>query len=239
MGRQLLTASSQKLRNDSGVVTSLPLTLSCFARSTTHANSRVLLGVGDLGESHFFALRQFTSTTVQFSAFDGGTTRNASGGLDVSGQWTHWAGVAVSATSRVCYRDGVAGTASTPSVNPSSLGFTSIGCSGSGSSNFYNGIVAFPAIWNVALTAGEIRQLAQGADPRTIRPQNLAAFWPLNTPGATVEYDQNPFAPRRHDLTVTGATPAIDPPIWTPKRKRFWLPAASAPASTSNLFLTF
>jgi hypothetical protein len=50
----------------------------------------------------------------------------------------------------------------------------------SSAGDYISGSMAHPAIWNVALTGNEIKQLAQGLRPDSMRRPNLVAYWPLN-----------------------------------------------------------
>lgn len=233
MGRQFVAASSQRLESSSVPVAAVPLTLALWVMPRTFTSTGGLFGIHNNGSplDHFRVLNNSSGTASAQAASSGSFgTANSSRSMTLSA-WNHVAGVFTSSTSRACFVNGAGKGTNATNITPGALTHVITGAHRGSSpdtySVYHNGIIASPAIWSVALTDAEIRQLAQGADPRTIRPQNLVAFWPLDTPGSTVEFDQNPFAPRRYDLTVTGATPAIDPPIWTPKRKRFFIPSLS------------
>ena len=236
MGRRFVAASSQQCSVQSAVVSSFPLTMACWVRPTTVSANQALMSIHSKAANANRHILTITSVG-RLSGISGATATATCANSPVVDVWQHAAFVVSSVSSRSIFLNASGKVTNTTSSTPAGLVETSIGSSFNGTSRFayMSGLIAIPAIWNVALTDAEILQLAQGAAPQTIRPQNLVAYWPLNTPGSTVEFDQNPFAPRRYDLTVTGATQAIDPPIWTPKRKRFWIPAIAGGGSTLNL----
>lgn len=224
MGRQYDTSGTQILSRSGGSpVTAVPLTLSCWCWVGANGVEESLVNLRNSASTSAFAVQRTTTGAARVRINSGAGTATATTATTAPvGAWSHFCATFTTTTSRSVFLNGFAKATNTTSRTPSGITVTEVGLDISSGD-----IIAFPAIWNVVLTDGEILQLAQGADPRTIRPQNLVAFWPLNTPGSTVEYDHNPFKPRRYDLTVTGATPAIDPPIWTPKRKRFFIPSLS------------
>lgn len=226
MGRRFVSTGSPILSASSAVVSAAPLTLSAWINGATYANNRTVFGVDDGSSSNRFSIGFSSAGKARFVCTAAGSASNLDTTESIpASTWSHLCGVSESSVARRIYLNSAFTASTTASRTPTGINATKVGRTGGDATAVC--LLAFPAAWNTSLTDAEIMQLAQGADPRTIRPQNLVAFWPLNTPGSTVEFDQNPFAPRRYDLTVTGATPAIDPPIWTPKRKRFWIPAAT------------
>lgn len=94
-----------------------------------------------------------------------------------------------------------------------------IGCMPyNGTNNFImTGRVAWPAMWDVALTDGEIAALAAGASPLTIRPKNLIWFVPLIGTsgnvvdiigGTTLTEQSTPGAAEAPPVFLGGAWPA-------------------------------
>lgn len=95
--------------------------------------------------------------------------------------WQHAAAVFTSDTARDVYLNGgnKGSAAGTESADPSD-NRTGIGCLYRQSITWYfSGKLAEIAIWDVALSAAEIAQLAAGATPTTIQSGNLLAYWDL------------------------------------------------------------
>ena len=65
------------------------------------------------------------------------------------------------------------------------------------------GLLAEVAIWNKALSAGEIASYLAGNDPSAIAAANLIGYWPLSADNAT---QSNLGTDATGDLTVSGAT---------------------------------
>lgn len=125
----------------------------------------------------------------------------------VIGQWHHVAGVYDGSDIRV-YLDGAEenSTALTGNIS-SNTAPVRIGMgSGAVGEEPMDGDLGHCAIWDRALTPGEIKSLSEGISPLQIR-SNLLFYAPLN--GQDPEYDVIGGL----DLTVTGATKAEEPPI--------------------------
>lgn len=76
---------------------------------------------------------------------------------------------------------------------------------------WFAGTIAFPAVWNVALTTTEIDSLATGINPRKIRPQSLVSYSRL--PGVSPEPDMMSSA--TWSLVAT-PTVGVNPRIYAP-----------------------
>ena len=92
---------------------------------------------------------------------------------------------------------------------------TCIGFDDSAAGRNLGGRIADAAMWNVVLTAAEIKALAVGARPNMIRPANLLHWLPLDGLQSP-EPDLSGFA---NNGTLTGTTIAPGPPImpFTPR----------------------
>lgn len=121
---------------------------------------------------------------MQIRACAGGTVRYArtSNGITGSGEWQHVCGIFTSPTNRVVVLNG----------DWANRGISTLSCSPSGVDNFgvgarvtsspgwtFDGKIAEVAIWNAALTEGEIAILAKGYSSLFVRPQNLVEYWHL------------------------------------------------------------
>jgi hypothetical protein len=105
----------------------------------------------------------------------------------------HAAATVSSTNSRKAYFNGVAGSDNTTNIDSSdsTFDYISIGTRfASGVAGLpHSGWIAWPAVWNVALSADEIAALAAGYSPLLIRPQNLVFFAPLQNEAAGDEFD--------------------------------------------------
>jgi len=74
----------------------------------------------------------------------------------------------------------------------------------------FPGLIAEVAVWDAALTAGEIMAVSKGINPLLVRPQSLKGYWPLS--GATNERD---YSGKGSHLTVSGTVSVGDrnPPV--------------------------
>ena len=87
------------------------------------------------------------------------------------------------ADDRNVYLDGGNHVQQTDNSAPANLDRAAIGQLYQDGSWYYpmSGTIALPCIWDVALSPDEIAALGAGAHPLMIRPDNIVAFWPLNT----------------------------------------------------------
>lgn len=208
MARGFTIASSQELRNATlAAATAAPLTMACWFRPSDVAGgtSKILMALDDAA-SEFFALQSIATTGACRATVTGGFVATAPG-TPSNGVWAHVAGVFVSSTSRFAYLNGAIGAegtdASTPVVTQTRLGALH------GTAQFTAGDIAEAAIWNVALNASEIQQLARGYSPLLVRKSSLVAYWPLNA-GASPEPDRSLQA--RVSLTLMNAPPLTTHP---------------------------
>ncbi len=181
--------SSNYLSRTAAVKTDAPLTLVCWVNSSAFTAHQTLLAVSShLSTSHYGLdicvntsgtpyARRLANMTAAY------VTSQAPGPANLStSTWHHVAGVFGATNSRYCYLDGAAGSqatlASTMTFTPSR---TSCGLwLRNGVSNWCTyATIAEAAIYDVALTADEIAQLADGYSPLMVRPWDLLAYWPL------------------------------------------------------------
>jgi hypothetical protein len=164
-------------------------TFAALYRPTT-LDSGTVLGVGSSGTSQYIALAMLDTGQgfLEVSGKDAFASSNFS-----DGNWHSLVGVQSSATSRVFYADGVAGTVNTDDASPVSdqLDRITVGAlviNGNHVSTAF-GDVAEVAIWNVGLTPDEAAMLAAHACPLLVRPSALQFYSPLwgNPPGPEVD----------------------------------------------------
>jgi hypothetical protein len=169
--------TSGYLRYDYGPVDDdVPVTMAAWARTYIVSGVQTALLTYNFSSRHRHYLI-YTAAGLKAASADSFSTTSADGltvGVD---EWHHWAGVWRASNHRIAYLDGVAGTAGTANKLYSAPDTAQVGASianSNGSPGTYlNGQIELPAIWGAALTDEEIRALASGALPWTIRPEAL------------------------------------------------------------------
>jgi hypothetical protein len=162
------------------------------------------------------------STSTQYALFvqdgvlvmrigDAAGVDDASGGSVSTGVWTHLCGVK-SGTGAGALRAYVNGSSvgtgtSNRSIQDTAQNFV-IGSRHTGDLR-WDGRIAVVALWNVALSAEEIAALAKGANPLRVRPQNLAAYYPLWT-DSNVAYPHPDFSGNAQHLGQSGTPELAD-----------------------------
>jgi hypothetical protein len=173
------------------LVTAPPCTYACFFLSTNIGADQVLISsdwVTNLNNAIFLDVPTATKLISAVTEASGVSSTADDGGTAISsGTWYHAAAVFASATSRTAYRNGIPGALNATSRVPTGINQTLIAYSGSGRPLV--GTMAFPAIWNIALSPSDIASLAAGADPTLVRPGNLIGC-PDISGGASPEPDR-------------------------------------------------
>ena len=219
MARLFDDASSEYLEIASALGLSLPFTMATFFYTDDDTLNEALMWVGykDWTDT-FYSLHcgplqnglvadarktpmstSFAVTTADYSA----------------NTWHHGCAVFAATNSRAAYLDGGNKGTDATLIDTITPDRTSIGrCGDSTPGGYFSGSIAWPAIWNVALTDDEVAQLALGVCPLLIRPQNLVAFWPLG--GLYGQKDTDPVG----GLHMT----AYNTPTWAEHPGALWYP---------------
>ena len=157
-----------------------PFTLACWALPNGALADQVLMSIGDTGSGAYHSIRTTqTIGNIILRTFGTSSQTSASGVNALAGTWYHHGGVFTSDSSRLCYANGVAGTANTNSSTLTENRLT-VGVSGDSTPfGFTHWTVAECGAWDVALTAEEMAVLAAGYSPRFVRPQNLLFYAPF------------------------------------------------------------
>ena len=158
----------------------------------------------------FQYLLSINSADKPICAINTGSSKIATGSTTTpTGAWLHIAGTYDGSDIRV-YLNGVqdgsiAQTGNMPDTTaPLTIG---AGSGGSGSEEPFDGSLGHYAIWDIPLSADEIKSLANGINPLKIQRDNLVFYAPLN--GQSPELDIIAGL----DLTLNGTTKAEEPPI--------------------------
>jgi len=181
--------SSQYFNTSTSPVSALPLTVACWFRSASDSAVQVLLALGNGSGTERVFLTASGNAAGDPVSFQSITTAGTAGAaVSLTGYsintWHHIAGVTAAVDSRYVYLDGVQSPHNTQDRNASPATWDHVDVA----SNFFSssriryldGQIAEVAIWNAALTSGEISSLAAGYAPPFIRPQNLVCYWPMH-----------------------------------------------------------
>jgi hypothetical protein len=180
------SGSGQYLLRTGAVVTAMPLTLAAWVNLSSLAAASTIINVSSSTADDTYLIHYSLGMTEMSALIE-----NAAGTDDQSaapttaiatGTWYHVCGVFTSSTSRTCYVNGTGAVTSVVSIAPTSTNINnmSIGVSNAAATGGIDspafGTIAFPAIWNVALTAADVAALAAGASPKKVRPQGLVSY---------------------------------------------------------------
>lgn len=168
-------------------IAAMPLTMACWFKIDTDGEGHTFICLGNAANQEIFRLgasMDVGGDPVVFRATtDGGSQSNVNttAGATLS-TWYHACCVASGSTNRAVYLNGAnkasvsAGTRTISAATRLAIGSQyQAGTYGADT----NGKVAHVAIWDVALSDGEVAALAAGANPLTIQPDHLIAYWPL------------------------------------------------------------
>lgn len=203
------------LENTSAILTAVPISYSAMIYPISFTNAGTICSVGatSAGGDNFSVGTVASTGAIQMVAQNGGTVSQTSTLTAPLNLWSHIGVVFSSNVLRSVYLAGANKATSTTSVTPSSsfINRTNIGTlwSAGSRSNFFAGFIAEVGFWNAALSDAEILLLSQGVKPCFVRPQSLTAYYPLSSPGTTLELDFNPNQRSRFNLTVSGASVAL------------------------------
>ena len=208
-----LLDGSQRLDSSTTPITAVPLSMVSRGR---HDDDRVddhcLMQLQNSGASgSWFRFGSSPSaTSIQLTVLDGGAglgaVTSASPALDT---WFAGCAVARSSTDISCFLDGGnEGTDTSPATTPSGIDSISLGIEGDSSpSDNWEGGLAESCLYNDDLLDDEVAALVNWS-PLCVRPQNLAAYWPLG--GLYGENDNDLLG--GYDMTLTGSSAFEDHP---------------------------
>lgn len=171
----------------SGVVTAVPLTMSCWFNLDNATANQTVMSVSASGATSarfaIVAAGAATNDPLRAVVQAGGTVVNAEAGTFLADTWHHGCAVFTSATSRTIYLDHATSGTNTTNITPNSalINRTNIASQwGAGARGVTgNGEIIEVGIWDVALTSAEIKSLSLGFKPTQIRPNSLVFYAPL------------------------------------------------------------
>ncbi len=186
------------------------VTLSTWIRlESTGIEMKIFAKWADVGSQWQYLLSTNGGDKCLFAIYDGSTNIATGTTSLVTNTWYHVAGTYDGSALRI-YCNGIEEdlTANTGSMSSTSAPVRiGAGSGGSGTEQPFDGEIGHCAIWDKGLSANEIESLAAGISPLKVRGGNLLSYWPLN--GQSPELD----LVGSHNMTVTGAIIADEPPI--------------------------
>ena len=214
--------SSDRITAAGGPTVGPPITLSAWVYKTSQSGQNDIFdfGVNSTGLSYRFATG-FTTDQI-FTADD----RGSSGTNEVSlnsgntfslNTWAHGCGVFLGASGLVTYCNGVKSSSGAAGNGGTRQGFSvgALNVAGGGTFNFFPGLIADCAAWNVQLTDAEVAALAMGVRPYNIRPASLIGYFPLDG----FQSPEPDLSGNANNGTLTGTALAAGPPLmmFTPR----------------------
>lgn len=199
-------------------LTAVPLSFACWCNSDVGSSGmQTLMGIVDTAVDTNYFLLNVDADNDQIEAHARSGIPNGiatAAGTLTKGADVHAAAVFASTTSRTAYRAGANAGANATDVTPGSLDAFAIGGRRSSTpAQYFNGPIWEAAIWNIALTAGEVALLATGLSPKFIRPEGLIRYWDCIEVNGTDLMDQ--IGANR--LAITGASR-----IEHPRKAHLW-----------------
>lgn len=185
MGR-VFNGTSDYLEATSAAVTAYPMTLACWAmpRDLTAAQQQ-LMAVSEAATFRAISLVVRSTGRLRARSSDSaGTAASAeqTSPIAVVGAWIHAAAVFTGDADRTVYANGIAAN-NTTSITTGVINFNrsdiGVWAANSTRQEFFAGVVAHAAIWNVALSRSEIEQLACGKYPWEVRPEAMVDYVPI------------------------------------------------------------
>lgn len=206
MARLFDDGSSQYLVFSSAAVSDHPMTFACWYNlDDVSAANNPLISIGDITSWNQYWILECKFSSLRASIADAGESVAIAAATSTSNVWQHATAVFESNVSRAVYLNG--GNKGTNNVDrtPAGANATYIGRKAWAGTTYVSGAIAYPCIWNVALSNAEVLWLARGGWPGHCRPGNLVFFPPLHGPTSTGDNDI--FG--RYHLT------AYNTPTWT------------------------
>ena len=212
----LVNAGTAAILNPNGAGASMTGAVWIYPTSFPNAYNPVI-GRSD-GATHYYVLQpKSTGKMALYYIDNGGVSRNYDPGNTTisTNVWSHLAFVIPASGKGEGYINAVLDAQCTIA----GTGITTISAStcfgGDNHGAFFAGRLADAAIWNVNLLLPELKALANGARPWTIRPGNLVGYWPLDG----LQSPEPDLTGNKNNGTLTGTAAASGPPyaVFTPR----------------------
>ena len=149
------------------------------------ADQRILTVSTGTTANHVFGIR-LTSSIVGVQHYDGSADAGENySSIGLSGQWVHVVGVVASLSDRRVYVNATRGSApyGGTQASPSGVDRVSVGYAPWGGTEYFDGQIAYPMIWNRALSAEDVWLLYRDTE-RLVRTGRRVYFFPSAAGGA-------------------------------------------------------
>jgi hypothetical protein len=228
MSRSFIRLASQYM-GGAAPLTAAPLSMAAWVKPAQVTNFLDVMGLYAAGGEGAFYLDISASNGACAIAHDSSSFFSSVGSATpLPGQWGHICGVFASSTSRTGYWNAATTGAETTSCVPTGINRIEVGrfiSNSFGSTNYFDGVIAWPCVWAGALAAADVARLATGEWPLDVRPDLSPILWSLDGE-SDPELDEGGFIP----LTLTaGPSSSLEtPPPRRPIVSRSWLKPGTA-----------
>ena len=184
MSRYLDDAEDEYLHVGSAVVSGTPVTMACWVYIDEEIDTfeHLAMTISDADGSPYLELLGIQlSGNNRVRANTSGIAQAEATAFYSINTWHHFCGIFASDTDRRAFLDGGNKGTDTTSVSVSGLDTTRLGALAFFSIDliYFSGRICEAAVWNAALTDDEVAILGDGFSPLFVRPQAIAAYWPL------------------------------------------------------------
>lgn len=218
--RVLVETSGPSITRTSSPLSTYPCTISAWYKPSNNTSNHSVVYLGSTADNRRFLLYRTGSgggnvARASAAADTTGTSVDAIGTTPITNtaRWYHLVAVFESSSARRIYVNGGLEGSTNGACVTTSLNRYAIGARGAPAPTwgvFASASIAEVAVWNSALSAGDISRLTTGENPRTVAPASRVSYVPLWT-GQSPELDLDAST-----MTITGtATFSADhPPVF-------------------------
>lgn len=194
-------------------ITGANMSLACWFNPDGTGINQFLISKRNSGVAIQYGLYVNNSNQIQFEFEDGGTTPAADTTTATisAGSWQHAAGVCSSQNGEAFLNGTGSGTPAAGPLIGNTTNVLKIGEAGSVATDNdfpFNGRICEVAIWDVALSDGEVMSLANGVLPIYVRRNSLKGYWPLWTTNQLQDLSGN-----NNPGTLTGGAYGAHAPV--------------------------
>ena len=209
---RLCNSNTDYLSSATTSVTTPPFTFFCWAKFISLGAVQQLFNVGVVTNNNHWGLSIDSASETNMLARDATTNSTATSTIAVTDTTNWWAigGTSEADNDRVAYLQGGNSANNVVTRIPSAPSFMYIGTRPDVTATA-NAYMAHVAVWNVALTAEEMRLLTCYT-PNLIRPASLVDYWDLIADGTTFTSTGTAATV----MTPTGTKFSLDNPQFAP-----------------------
>lgn len=221
MSRDWEEANTERLELTTPALTDVPFTISCWFLPENDVGAVYLAGLYDSGSvDNYHALNVNAADNLRASSRATGLSESSAvsvGTVTYGGTtWIHGCATfgPTTGTDRSISLAGATPVTATTNRAATGLDRIVLGCNYNGGApiDFFDGLMAHVAFWNVQLSTREQFALSRGVHPRFIRPINLLHYWPL-WGQASPEPDEARGSRGSLTLVNSPAARAFNPPV--------------------------